>query len=354
MTREEIERTRAAAWATIARVENKQDLNALKEEEGNQKFLEKTRELWREIATHENEDLDAKTALFLLRLAGIDIDYTKVKKVKKGGAETGCIHLDTGGRHGVVSEDEGKTVYFDHHGPQSGRDTSATKILAETLVNLGLLPTTTALDKLVEFVTRIDNKTLLDEEKYVMDAEHYTLVQMQRYIPVGRINRLHKFFQANHQPTEILTEDGLKDFVAETRIKEHQDKIEKSEAKLKELTDNGWVIQSPKYGKILIDIGKQIPLGYDAAKWAGYDGYVIWNMKEKGLFITTKEEMPRDLLSQGQNIRGTMWVDGGQEITLSIEQVAGALMGQENYVLSDRQKKYMESVLAAGREDNRE
>ena len=52
---------------------------------------------------------------------------------------------------------KGKRIIFDHHTPEAGKDTSATKYAYETLIKLGLLEKKPELKKFVEFVTKVDN-----------------------------------------------------------------------------------------------------------------------------------------------------------------------------------------------------
>lgn len=311
----EIQRVRDAAQITLARVSNFKDLRAETEEVGDRKFIQKTRELWKEFAVHgilgvdkktgektilNFTDLDGRCCLGLLRLAGINTE--NIKYVSPSQFISGRINLDTGDRHGVVIEEGGKTAFFDHHSDKSGKDASATKITYEVLVGLGLLKKEAALDKLVEFVTQIDNKT--HSFKKFFDKSWRTVWGLQRFI---QFKPLLNYFRSGRSPDEILPDEELQRLGARERSYEQAATVGKSLKELDRMGEEGFIVESERYEKIAVDIGKKIPAGADAAFAYGCGGYIIWSSERKSFFITTTNPLANEF-SQGMKVRETMWI----------------------------------------------
>lgn len=352
-----IEIHRKEGLATIARIKSYDELSATTEEESYAKYLEKAKDVWGNLAVHgiigkvkkkeKNEkgekivvervmltnhtDLDGKAAMGLLNLSGVDT--TQIEYVKPGSYVPGKINLDTGGRYGFIVEDEGKTVFFDHHTPEGDSDTSATKMVYSVLTAPDLehpsrkprLERTEYLDKLVEFVTQIDNKTFPDEEKH-FKGSMLTLLGLQRFV---KFDTLLNFFKDGRSVTELLSPDDLEKYGLLNAAMRQKDIVESSSAILEEMEANGLIIESEQYGKIAVDIGKQLPGGFDAAKAYGCGGYVMWSPDTNGLFITTVKPL-RENFSQGFKIRGSMWLkprDDGSELTIPLSEILTKLAG---------------------------
>lgn len=95
------ELSRSAAEITLGKVSSWEELNAATEKEGNKRFAEKTRELWKEFAVSgvlqydkslgkqvlkPFTDLDGNASLGILELAGINtenLEYIRPGEVKK-------------------------------------------------------------------------------------------------------------------------------------------------------------------------------------------------------------------------------------------------------------------------------
>jgi hypothetical protein len=316
LTPEEIHFARVAAQITLARVENWQELWTETEQEGDEKFLQKSRELWKEFAVSgvvgrdkktgepvilNFTDLDGRCSLGLLGLARINTE--NVQYVAPSSFVEGRINLDTGDRHGMVLQDAGKTVFFDHHADESGNDVSATALVYEALAKVGLFKKQPYLDKLVEFVTQVDNRSYPGEEKYFQDSWR-TVLGMQRFL---QFKHLLDFFQAGRNPTEFLSPADLKGFGLEKRSQEQKGIVEASLKRLKEMEEEGLIIPSERYGKIAVDIDKKVMAGFDAAKASGCGGYIIWNPDQNSFFLSTVQPLT-DQFNQGRKVRKTMWI----------------------------------------------
>lgn len=82
----EAELTRLASNFTFSRIKDYNEINAKTETEGDKKFLEKTKEFWKEVVVHglivkgkdgkptitNFSDLDGETSVGLFKLAGLD------------------------------------------------------------------------------------------------------------------------------------------------------------------------------------------------------------------------------------------------------------------------------------------
>lgn len=350
--------TRKAAQITLVRAENWQDLWAETEQKGDEIFRQKTRNLWKELAVHgrfgqdkegksvilNHTDLDGKTALGLLKLAGISTK--NVEYIAPGKYVQGKINLDTGDRHGVVIEDEGKTAFFDHHTEKSGRATSATKITYEVLTGLGLLPKQEYLDQLVEFVTHVDNKTFPEEEKYFKDSDRM-LLGLQRFI---KFKHLHRFFEQGKNPIAVLSDEELKQFALTGRNQEQKALIEKSWQEMERMEQNGLILDSERYGRIAVDIDKKIPGGLDAAKAYGCGAYLIWNPQKNNFFISAVRPLT-DRFEQGINVRGTMWLKprNGEPLELDLRGVLEKLTDNKLQPTGEL-KEYLEREAGASKE----
>jgi len=316
---EQLELSRKASEKTISGIEASEDLkyedlNAPTLEESDKKFIELSKKLWKEFTVHgfsetDEEgkkvirpfsDLDGKTAIALFKLAGFDTK--NLTYVEQGDLTEDAITVDSGNRHGVVVK--GKTMVLDHHTDESGSDLSATKLTYEMLVSMGFLQREPYLDKAVEFVTHIDNKTYPDEEKYFKQS-FVTILGLQRYL---NPKHLFEFFKTRKSPTDMLDTDELRKYGLLRAAVKQKEVVDQSLKRLKEIERDGFIVESRKYGKIIVDIDKTLPGGYDAAKHSGAGAYIIWNPNSGGFFISGINKPIRDKFSQGFQVRETMWM----------------------------------------------
>lgn len=319
----DVELTRKAAQVTISRADKFADLNAPTEKQGEEKFKEKTRQLWKEFAVsgmlvrdsknpssrvvRARTDLDGRSSMGLFELAGMNTDDTKF--LSPGDSEEGRINVDTGNKNGLEIENKGDTAYFDHHGPESGKDSSSAKYVYETLTKLGLLEKQPHLDQLMDFVTQVDNRFYPGEDKLYKDSWH-TVLGLSRFIP---FHKLEMYFKAGRMPNEILSEQDLKNLGLEKQSQDQKSIIERSEKRIKELGEQGYIVDSKKYGKVVVDIEKTIPGGFEAVKADGAGVYIIWSPDNQSFFLSSNGK-PLDInLPQGKKIRETMWLKENQD-----------------------------------------
>jgi hypothetical protein len=265
--------------------------------------------------------------------------------------------LDTGDKHGVVVEDEGHTAFFDHHADNSGNTTCATKIVYETLISLGLLKKEPWLDRLVEFVTHIDNATYPSQnpiEDYKNSCR--SLLGLAGEIKPNQFNQLAEFFKANRQPNEPLTDAELKNFGFKKRADAKKKDVDASVAVLESIDNKPpiaeqFTVESPIYGQIFIDImddkgKKTLPSGFQAAKAYGYGAYVIWNPKQNSFFVSTAEKPLQHSFSQGRQVRDTMWIKPLQDqspLTITLKEILQTLVGKKRFKTPDTLKKYFKT-----------
>ncbi|MFH0814921.1 MAG: hypothetical protein V1902_02475 [Candidatus Falkowbacteria bacterium] len=357
---------RDATEITLARVKDYEELAAATEQEGDEKFLSKTRELWREIVVHgiagkdkkgnpilmNFSDVDGNCAVSLMKFAGISIKH--VEYVEKSKFIVGKINLDTGDRHGVVVEDQGRTAFFDHHAAESGSDTCATKIVYDALIKLGLLEKQEWLDKLVEFVNYEDNMTYPSPNP-VEDYKNswQSLLGLGTFI---KFEKLADFFQhSNKLPHEPMSADELTRAGLDKKGKERKREVEHNVKMLegesgKEAEANDFVIETQKYGKIIVDIvrpdGKKLlrGRGFSVAKAFGFGGYLLWAPSKNSFFFSTIGKLGHSF-SQGFTVRETMWIKPEHDpalLAVTLEQILTTL-SDGNLRVSDKLKKYFKT-----------
>jgi hypothetical protein len=352
------ETARAAALITLARLENYQDVWAASEQEGDEKFLNKTKELWKELVVHgmskpdkdgkitllNYSDLDGETAVGLLKRAGINTE--KLRYVNKGEHIQGMINIDTGGKHGVVVEDEGMTAFFDHHADNSGNATCAAQITYEALVALGLLKREPWLDKMIAFVTHMDNSTYAPPDpKQAYKDSWRSLLGLSRHIAFRRLVQF--FRKIPKEPHEPMTDKELETLKLINESIKQEDSvktaIETYEGKEGEVPyAERFTVESKKYGKIFVNIknsycSREGTGGWEAAKAFGYGAYVLWNPKDESFFVSTRDKLEHSF-EQGRAVRDTMWMKPPTDttkLTVSLEQILKILTDDDLFLPLD-------------------
>lgn len=331
--------SREAAEITLDKVESWDDLNANNLEEAQDRFSEETKKLWRDFAVHgilayDKEkgkrvlkpftDLDGKSAIGILKKAGINIE--NLEYVKPGESVKGAINLDTGDQFGVVyNEDEEHTAYFDHHEKKGEEISSAAEVVYKTMIDLGMLEKSDTLDRVIDFVTKIDNRKYPKEE-FLRSAK--TLLGLQRALDFEMII---SYFEDHDSPTEELTPEEFEKYGLKEAAERQQQVVDEAMAKLEKMAEEGKV-EETSYGKILINENNELRVGASAA-YVQYDG--ILNLTPgKSFFVGLrdkkfKEEEIRERLGdnfQGKIIRGQMWIYNGNEpLKLTKEEIIKAL-----------------------------
>lgn len=329
-----------AAEITISKDSSLRELWDKGDLESKKEFREKTKELWREFAVHgvtrfdgrerkvkflPYTDLDGKTSLGLLKKAGFDI--SNVEYVPPGEFVSGAINIDTGGKTGIVVSEEDRTAWLDHHGEEAGRATMpAERITYLTLVSLGFLQKDKTLDKLTQFVSRVDRRAYPNYEKLFWKSDR-TVLGLQRFFD---FDRLYDYFEQGRSPEEELSDEDLKKYGLEQKSKEQKKVIEETKRVITELENEGAIIDT-KFGKVVIDIGKRLISGYDGVRASGFSGYLIFNPKTDSFFMSIHNADLTDLnLSQGVAIRKNMWIkpSDGKTLEISLKEIIEKLGGK--------------------------
>lgn len=312
----------------------------LKNEESCGKFKEKIKELWSDFAVHgifrfnEEEkkmellsfsDLDGKTSLGLLELAGFDVN--KVKYVAPGESVLDSVNIDTGGQTGIVASKDGKTIWFDHHGDKATKKTvSAARYVYLALTALGFLRKNETLDKLTQFVSRTDRAAYPRQDELFLKSDK-TILGLRRFLDFPR---LYDYFSQKRSPEEELKDEDLKKYNLEQKSKQQTGIIKRTKEVLGEFEKEGMIIDSD-FGKIVVDVGGKLPSGYEGSLALGYDGYMIFNPKTQSYFISIKNaDLSKLDLSQGVNIRGNMWIkpQDEKELKISLREIVDKLGGK--------------------------
>ncbi|MBN2197943.1 hypothetical protein JW698_02000 [Candidatus Wolfebacteria bacterium] len=332
------ELSREAAKITFNKVSSWEEFNAATIEESDKKFNEKTKEIWKEFAVSgvlqfdkkEGKqvlkpftDLDGKSALGILKEAGIDTN--NLTYVKPGDYLKGAINLDTGDKFGVVYEEPSYTAYFDHHGKESKEVTSTAEIVYETMIGLRMLNKTEAMDRLVDFVTKIDNRQFPPEE-FLKSAK--TILGLQRDLD---FDKLLVYFKDYQSPTKELSPEefekyGLKDSA------EKQQKIVNEAIEVMDRMEKENKVINTQYGKILVNENNELKVGASAA-YVKFDGIINFT-PGKSFAVTLKEkDFNEDELRsklgdkfQGKIIRDKMWLYNDSEpLKLNLQEIIGCL-----------------------------
>jgi len=382
---EECRFSRAGAEITLSRINKFEELNAPDLTEGDKLFLEKTRELWKELAIHgflkkdeqtgelyvdSNTDLDGKCCLELLKLAKINKDaiYKDLKYVAPGDYEEGRINFDTGGKHSVSIErkmdlqsggvDWDKTAFVDHHAEESPHGNSATMFAYRMLTDLGLFKRTKKLDAMIDFVTDMDNAEYPDIENYYNNSWK-TIAGLHRYISGPN---LLNFFLANKNPDpkRELSEEEMKKygFITDKKNRSENQKkvVEVSRESLEQIEKDGFIISSGRYGKIAVNVEKNgdngntnggkkknIPGDFEAVRAFGCNTLVTWDPENKKFKISSSVPIT-ETYPQGLRVRERMWVKNNsdsEELQVSLQEILDK-MTDGKLVPEGKLKEYLE------------
>lgn len=322
---EQFQFSREAAKITFDKVSSWEELNAVTLEEADKNFNKKIEETWKGFAVSgvlqfdkkEGKqvlmpftDLDGRSALGILKEAGIDTD--NLTYVRPGESLKGAINLDTGDKFGVVYEESTYTAYFDHHAKGTKEVTSTAEIVYKTMIELGKIEKTEATDRLVDFVTKIDNRQFPPEE-FLKSAK--TILGLQRDLD---FDKLLAYFREHKSPTEELSPEEFEKYGLKNSAEKQQKTVDKAMETLKKMEEDGKVIDT-KYGKIVVNENNELKVGASAA-YVKFDGIINFT-PGKSFAVTLKEkdfneEELRNKLDdkfQGKIIRGKMWLYNEKE-----------------------------------------
>lgn len=330
--------SREAAKITLNQVRSFEELNADNEQEAEEKFKKLTQQIWKKFAVsgvlefdpkerkqvlRSFTDLDGRVALGLLNKAGIDT--SDLTYVRPGSYLEGAINLDTGDKFGVVYDESTNTAYFDHHDSSVKEITSTAEIVYKTMVDLGLLEKSETLDRVVKFVTNIDNRIFPPEEFL---RSYKTILGLQRNLD---FDKLVAYFKDHELPTEELTPEEFDKYGLGDAARAQKAIVDESMRTLERMEKEGKVINT-KYGKVLININNELKVGSSAA-YVKYDGIINFT-PGKSFAVTLKEvnineEELKERLGnrfQGKIIRGKMWIYNDQApLNLTLEDIIFAI-----------------------------
>lgn len=337
-TPEQHKNSREAAKITLDKISSWEELNAATLEEANQKFKEKTIEMWKEFAVSGTlqfdpkegkqvlrpfTDLDGKSSVGILAKAGIDT--TNLTYVRPGQFLEGAVNLDTGDKFGVVYEEPTYTAFFDHHAPGIKEVTSTAEIVYKTMADLGLLEKSEAMDRLVKFVTDIDNRRLPPTE-FLKSGK--TIIGVQRDLD---FKKMLEYFKDHESPTEELTPAEFEKYGLRASSERQQKTVDESMETLERMEKEGKAIET-KYGSVVVNENNELKTGSSAA-YVKHDGIINFTpgksfavtLKEKDLDEAEIKSKLGDKF-QGKIIRGKMWIYNDKEpLGLSLEEVIEAI-----------------------------
>lgn len=299
------------------------------------------------IVLQRYSDLDGKCAIALLGKAGLDIK--NVGYLTPGEMEQGQITVDSGNRDGLVI-DSAETVdpktgerkmevsaVMDHHGPYSDRGTSATKNVYKVLTELGLLKFEDEKDqknyeKVVEWVTKTDNFSFPDVEKYFKDSDQRMIGFLKsRFVT---LNGLLNFADSGKEVTALLDEKDLRRFGliykrkkggVVDHVADRKKEIEKTMGAVRDLAAKGWTIVAENGKKFIIDTQNKIGgEGQWAAASLGYEGVIRYTPESHNFFVAlnkgTFDKETFSGLPQGKLVRGSVFIKlaGGEKLTVTL------------------------------------
>ena len=330
-------------------------------EEGRKAFRELARLAITELATHgmtergpdgkmtlkTYSDTDGDACIYLCKLAGIvakknkkmGTEATKITYVDKGQGKEGAMVMDTSGREGVQFDAETETLYIDHHGDESPTGTSTAGYLYDTLWRAGLIDLdnvfeAAALEGAIEFVSAVDNGEYpgMHNPKAFLQSSK-TMLGLSPYL---NFTEIVDFFKKYRDPLEVLTDRQINEWNRGSgesilsRAEKRQERVENSINAIISLKAAEFDVESDKLGRILVDIGKQVPMGRDAAFGMGFDTYLMWNPDDDSFFVQSKKPL-NVRFDQGFVVREKMWMKprDGVALKITLKEVLEMLTGGE-------------------------
>ncbi|KKT45609.1 MAG: hypothetical protein UW35_C0034G0003 [Candidatus Collierbacteria bacterium GW2011_GWF2_44_15] len=330
-------------------------------EEGRKAFRELARLAITELATHGMtergpdgkmtlktfSDTDGDACIYLCKLAGIvakknkkmGTEATKITYVDKGQGKEGAMVMDTSGREGVQFDAETETLYIDHHGDESPTGTSTAGYLYDTLWRAGLIDLdnvfeAAALEGAIEFVSAVDNGEYpgMHNPKAFLQSSK-TMLGLSPYL---NFTEIVDFFKKYRDPLEVLTDRQINEWNRGSgesilsRAEKRQERVENSINAIISLKAAEFDVESDKLGRILVDIGKQVPMGRDAAFGMGFDTYLMWNPDDDSFFVQSKKPL-NVRFDQGFVVREKMWMKprDGVALKITLKEVLEMLTGGE-------------------------
>ena len=144
------------------------------------------------------------------------------------------------------------------------------------------------------------------------------------------------FFKKYRDPLEVLTDRQINEWNRGSgesilsRAEKRQERVENSINAIISLKAAEFDVESDKLGRILVDIGKQVPMGRDAAFGMGFDTYLMWNPDDDSFFVQSKKPL-NVRFDQGFVVREKMWMKprDGVALKITLKEVLEMLTGGE-------------------------
>lgn len=344
--------SREAATITLGKVSSWEDLNATTLEEGDEKFSEETKKRWNEFAVSgvlqfdpkqgkqvlkPFTDLDGRATIGILNKCGIDT--SNLTYVRPGEHIEGAINLDTGDQFGVTYDEQTYTAYFDHHAPGTTEVTSTAEIMYKTMMNLGMIEKSETMDRLIDFVTKIDNRRLPPEE-FLRSGK--TILGLQRDLT---FQQLVDYFEKHSSPMDELSDEELEKLGLKDMAEKQQKVVDEAMETMEKMENEGKVVDI-EYGRILINENNELKVGASAA-YVKFDGIINFT-PGKSFAVTLKNEQfnqneLREKLGdsfQGKIIRGQMWIYNESEpLKLTLEEIISSLRTENETTSTKLEKK---------------
>ncbi|EKD53294.1 MAG: hypothetical protein ACD_61C00079G0004 [uncultured bacterium] len=373
------------------------NLDVFRDDKDGETFKALARHFWKDLATHGIEqaskevgqpprmlqysDADGELCLRFMREAGIK--SPGVEFVKKGEHAVGKVTVDSGGKNGIFVElnqvgspGEEKwvvTTRIDHHGEGDDASQSAAEIVYKALVGLGLLEGKAAYEKAVDFLNAIDSGkipgTITRDEmpNFFRNKFAQSLYGLQEFLTGEDIIT---FFKMGGKPLEVLIDKQKKAIrtkgfskvkEGETKvdkwIKKVQEKVDRSVAAIEKLVADGCVLETEKYGRVLVDIGGTVPLTARAAKLMGFEGYINWKPEDMFFMVVADNKIDFEF-KDGIRVRNMLIKKDGTELKIGLGDIVKEMTGEKgrvgegvkNYIEGPKQKEEKGEIVETEKE----
>lgn len=189
------------------------------------------------------------------------------------------------------------------------------------MVDLGVLEKTETMDRVVRFVTDIDNRRLPAEE-FLRSAK--TILGLQRDVS---FDHLLNYFGDYESPTKELSPTELKKYGLREAAEKQQEVVDEAMKTLERMEREGKVVKTG-YGQIVINIMNELKVGSSGA-YVKYDGIINFTPFKSFAVALKDGKFDQDQISgvlknkfQGKIIRDRMWIYNEKEpLELSINDI---------------------------------
>ncbi|MFA5871653.1 MAG: hypothetical protein WC858_02920 [Parcubacteria group bacterium] len=327
-----------------------------------------------EVELKDKTDLDGQVCLALLSEAGIDISKVNyIPQDDESKLPEAGFAFDVSKDQGWVLKNDGKLMVVSDKDRSSGEDSTA-KFIYKGLVEFGLLKDSKILERIVEFATKEDNMNYKDKEvKDIFENYHQNLMGLRKYLNSDQILQIFKeqmLINSEFSPYEKMDPNYLKNLVytdpktgKPCKFKEAQKNLilerdRYSKGSIEKMKEEGFVLKTGDtlHGDVLVDLGRvdasgihrgpRVKMGYIAARYFGFGGYVIYNSDESGGFCSIQTTKSMNFtLSEGFRVSDRYHLitkkKGEGPLKTTLEDVMRNLSGNTGYQMEDSFKEAM-------------